>query len=52
MEAIEIKINGFTFWFKDNHILEFKTSKVGIYIYSKHVTKNEREQIRRQVNCL
>lgn len=49
MEAIEIKINGWVWWFKDNHILENKDSKIGIYLYSKHITKNEREQIKYQL---
>ena len=50
MEAIEIKVNGFVWWFKDNHLLEFKTSTVGIYIYSKFITKSERSQILNQIS--
>jgi hypothetical protein len=50
MDAIQIKINGYTFWFKDNHILEFSHSKVGIYLYSIHISKNEREQVLKQIN--
>lgn len=48
--TIKILVNGFVWWYRDKHIYEFERSEVGIYIYSKHITREERQQILSQIN--
>lgn len=49
MKSIKIHINGFVWWFRDNHIFETEHSKVGLHIYSQQITKDERKQITNQL---
>jgi len=49
VQPIEIKINGFSWYYRDKQIFEYPHSEFGIDIYSKHITSNEREQILKQI---
>lgn len=46
---IQIQINGFVWWFEKNHIFESENNTIGLYLYSKHITKNKLKQILEQV---
>ena len=42
----EITINGYKFWIDDKNIIYSSlTETVGIGLYSRHVTQNERKQV-------
>jgi hypothetical protein len=47
----EILINGYKFWIDGKNIIySGPTEMVGVGLYSKHVTENERKQILNQLN--
>ncbi len=52
MNAIKITINGFTWWYRDGAIYEFKSciEGSGLSITSRHISKSELEQINNQIN--
>lgn len=47
MNRLKVMVNGFEYWFdtQTNILYETENAQNGTYIYSKHITKNEREQI-------
>jgi hypothetical protein len=47
----EITINGFKFWIDSKNIIySGSTEMVGVGLYSKHVTENERKQVLNQLS--